>query len=192
MEPVTNKAAIRTTMAHNVMLPLLVLIFVALSSCATMKEESKAAGSSPVRLLAACVNNDKCGYITPKGEVIIKPQFYGAADFSEGLADARINHGDKYGYIDKEGKFVINPQFDDVDHFKEGLASVKIGDKWGYIDKTGKIVIDPQFDRAICFHEGLASVMIGGKWGYIDKAGKIVINPQFDIGGGILAKVLPK
>jgi hypothetical protein len=122
--------------------------------------------------------NGKYGYINPKGEYVINPQFEWADFFSEGLAPVRIDG--KHGFIDKKGQIAINPQFEWVDFFSEGLAPVKIGDKWGFIDKKGKIVINPLFEWADPFSEGLASVMIGDKWGFIDKKGKIVINPLFD------------
>ena len=119
------------------------------------------------------------GYIDKTGQIIIKPKFYNAEQFSEGLAEV-LYDGGKGGYIDKTGEIVIMPRFDEADSFSEGMASVKIGPKYGYIDKTGEIVIKPQFDGAESFSEGMARVMIGPKYGYIDKTGEIVIKPQFD------------
>ena len=132
--------------------------------------------------------NGKWGYINPKGEIVIEPQFDRASDFSakkKGLARVRI--GDKWGYINRAGKF-----FDQVWDFSEGLAVVNIGGKndedgdfqgggkYGYINRAGDVVINPQFDDAWDFSEGLARVKISDKYGYINRAGDVVINPQFD------------
>jgi len=124
------------------------------------------------------LEQDKWGYIDKTGQIVIKPQFDNAENFSEGLA--RVKVGDKYGYIDKTGQIVIKPQFDRAGNFSEGLAEVKVGDKYGYIDKTGQVVITPQFDDTHPFSEGLAQVKVGDKCSYIDKMGRVVIAPQFD------------
>ena len=148
--------------------------------------------------LVRILSEQKVGYVNKKGEVIIKPTFYEAKDFFDGLAAVKISG--KWGYIDKTGKIIIEPLFDCAYPFLEGLARVGIGGaergingsyikKLGYIDKTGKMVIEPQFEIADGFSEGLAAVAIkdmsSGKWegfykyGYIDKSGKFIIKPQF-------------
>ena len=118
------------------------------------------------------------------GKYVINPQFYGAGDFSEGLAFIidRQEIGFKFGFINKEGKIVVEPKYPSVRPFSEGLAAFYDGN-WGYLDKDGKEIIKAQFGDAYSFKNNLAPVQIGdrqsGKWGYIDKAGKLVINPQF-------------
>lgn len=121
------------------------------------------------------------GFIDKSGRIFIKPQYYKADNFSEGLAAVRCHNG-KTGFIDKSGKFVIEPQFYGTGIFSDGLAAVSIGDfsvnKWGYINKSGKYVINLQFDFADDFKEGLAYVRLDNKKGYIDQSGKFVIDPQ--------------
>ncbi|MBU3187647.1 WG repeat-containing protein, partial [Clostridium estertheticum] len=77
----------------------------------------------------------KWGFINKTGEIVIKPQFDFACNFSEGLAAIKVEG--KSGFINKNGKIVIKPQFDniydDVSSFHEGLAMVNIGGKWGFI-----------------------------------------------------------
>ena len=58
-----------------------------------------------------------------------------AGDFSEGLAEVKLNG--KYGFIDKTGKEIIPIKFDYTSGFKNGRAGVKLEGKWGYIDKQG-------------------------------------------------------
>ena len=65
----------------------------------------------------------KYGFIDKSGKMVIEPQFDGASDFSEGLA--QVEKDGKWGFIDKSGKVVIEPQFDWVSDFSEGLAKVR-------------------------------------------------------------------
>ena len=127
--------------------------------------------------------NGTYGYIDKTGkEVVIPPEYYIKANFSEGLAVVYFDGNGKYGYIDKTGKEVIPPKYGLAGDFSEGLAMVylngKDGYKYGYIDKTGKVVIPPKYDSADRFSEGLAKVSLNGKdgykCGYIDKTGNEV------------------
>ena len=132
------------------------------------------------------------GYIDKTGKFVIKPQFYNACDFSEGLAAVEVWLLGEFlwGYIDKTGDFIIKPRFSNACDFSEGLARVCVETedtlshmmrkKWGYINRSGKYVIEPQFDDAFDFSEGLARVYVGNQWGYIDKTGNFVIELPFD------------
>lgn len=131
------------------------------------------------------IQNGKMGYISKKGEIVIRPQFDVSSylgmpqfsEFSEGMA--AIKSKGLIGYIDSSGDFVVAPQFKDGRKFSSGLAAVKIGDRWGFIDQKGALRIAPQFTTAGDFSEGLAQVEVDGKRGYIDKTGKLVIMPRF-------------
>lgn len=68
--------------------------------------------------------NQKYGYRDIDGKEIIKPQFFDACDFSEGLACVRKGKTSSWGYIDKTGQFVIPPTFKQAKPFREGLAAV--------------------------------------------------------------------
>lgn len=120
------------------------------------------------------------GYIDGAGKVIIKPQFYNAKDFSEGMAaiiPATDSGSTLWSYIDETGEIVIKNQEESFP-FSEGLLRVKMNDKYGYVDKRGANAIPTTFDWADDFSEGLASVVIGSEKGYIDKTGQIVIRHQ--------------
>lgn len=137
-------------------------------------------GLAPVRI------GKKWGYVNEKDQIIIKPQFKIAKQFSEELAPVTIN-GKKWGFIDKTGKFIIQPQFTNAEDFSEGLAAVskdtEKGRYWEFIDKSGKIVIEQHIaDVPGNFHEGLSLLFFGSQgFGYADKTGKIVI--KLPLGG---------
>lgn len=123
------------------------------------------------------VQNRKWGFIANIGQMMIKPQFNYAEDFSEGLA--AFKSGGKWGFIDRTGKVVIKPQFEEVRDFLEGRAAFKSSNKWGFIDTTGRVIIAPQFDEVRLFFEGRAAVRKDGKWGFIDRDGNYVTEIVF-------------
>lgn len=90
--------------------------------------------------------NDKVGFLNIKGEVIIKPQFDWADEFSEGLCVVRNDNGKlgsgKNGYIDMAGKLVLDFKYKYAGKFENGKAKVQIDKDFFYIDKTGKIIAD--------------------------------------------------
>jgi len=90
--------------------------------------------------------NDKVGFINIKGEVIIKPQFDWADEFSEGLCVVRNDNGKlgsgKNGYIDTTGKLVIDFKFKYAGKFENGKAKVQVDKDFVFIDKTGNIIAD--------------------------------------------------
>jgi hypothetical protein len=133
------------------------------------------------------------GYVSKAGGISIKPEFPVAEDFSEGLAEVKVEEtaGSKYAFIDKTGRIAIPAQFDQTHPFSEGLAAVDTGFReengsiiagsWGFIDKSGAFVISPRFKAASGFSEGLAPASEGfGLWGYIDRTGRFVIAPAYD------------
>src|SRR5262245_32107903 len=103
------------------------LIFLSLLSLFSFSYLAQAQ-EKPSSELYVVIVNDRRGYIDRTGKIVIKPQFDGATDFSEGLAVVAVHEGGyKEGYIDETGKMVIPPQFDKATAFSEGLALVGIG-----------------------------------------------------------------
>ena len=86
-------------------LSYILMLATLLVSCSKLEEQ----------VLAWVKIGDKYGYINPKGEIVINPQFDEAGSFSEGLADVKI--GGKEGYINPKGEIVIEPQFDSAGPF---------------------------------------------------------------------------
>jgi len=84
--------------------------------------------------------NGKTGFIDGCGNVVIKPIYDSALEFSEGLA--RVEKDGKYGYIDKSGKVVIDFYLDYAGFFYNGLAAVEI-----HGDNAEKFYIDKDNNR---------------------------------------------
>lgn len=135
------------------------------------------------------------GFIDREGHIVIKPKFYEAADFSEGLARVRLTEKGKYGFITKKGRLVIPYQFEWAGDFQDGFAAVKLSKSIaGFIDKTGKLVLHSKNWREVTdFSEGLAIVITEvtdnsvyrgyqeTNCGFIDRIGKFVIAPRFNV-----------
>jgi hypothetical protein len=134
-------------------------------------------------LTSSCfAEHQRFGFVNVKGEVVVKPEFFVAGDFSEGLAPVRIEDSvsSKFAFIDKTGRIVIPANFDQAYSFSEGLAAVEVAGKWGFIDKSGSVVISPQFDYTGSFFEGLARACDdSGSWGFIDRTGRFTIRPKY-------------
>jgi len=111
----------------------------------------------------------KYGYADEKGNIVIKPQFDKALNFSEGLAAVmtKENYVEMWGFIDLTGKMVIPAIYKlRPGRFSEGLAAVRTGDsdyeyEMTYIDKTGKTVMENQKWNLNEFHNGFAWVGTG-------------------------------
>jgi hypothetical protein len=143
------------------------------------------------------------GYINPKGEFVIPPQFHFAQLFSEGLAfvstpDPQANQVNKVGWIDKTGQWVVTEvqglppgtktfsSFYTDCRYSEGLAIFTVYSAQGlplrgYMDRNGKVVIEPrQFNKVGPFIGGIARVYVRGgegssdDYGYINKTGQFI------------------
>jgi hypothetical protein len=108
------------------------------------------------------------GYIDKKGNVVIRPQFELAFDFSDGLA--RVKFNGEWAFIDKRGQIVFVAPFDYADDFQGGYAMVakRPGTtkprfeacelKVSYIGKDGKLTSIGWYNVASRFSEALAFV----------------------------------
>lgn len=88
--------------------------------------------------------HDRVGFIDKTGAIVIRPQFFSAGDFSEGVA-AVMNEEHKYSFMNTKGRRAIAGDFDGASSFVMGLAHVRTGRdyysaKWSYIDKAGKAI----------------------------------------------------
>lgn len=124
------------------------------------------------------------GYIDPKGEYVINPQFDDATMFREGIA--RVKKDGKYGYIRKDGSYLCLPTYISATPFQEGIAWV-VKEKGAptAIDVDGKELFTVKESYSVfCYSEGFAGFSVRTddgdiKWGYLDKKGKVVIPPIY-------------
>ncbi len=144
-------------------------------------------------ILTGCYpENERYGFVDPRGNTAVQPRFIHAGDFSEGLAVVREDKAlpAKYGYIDMTGRMAIQPQFDEAYAFSEGLAAVEIGfsaqngrktsGSWGFINRTGEFAIRPVFQQVRPFSEGLAEASLhSGSWGYVDSSGNFKTQQRY-------------
>lgn len=119
----------------------------------------------------------KYGYKV-KGEWVIPAKFDLVANFSEGVANVRLNG--KWGYINSVGEAVISYKYDNALPFSEGFALVLMNGKWGFIDHDGNALTPFKYDYAKSFKEGMAPVEFNGKWGFIDRTGYEAILCQYE------------
>ena len=75
----------------------------------------------------------KWGYINRAGQMVMKPQFQWAGEFSDGLAPVSFDNTDSpqsfdrkghYGFIDVTGKLKIDAHYLTVSPFYAGIARV--------------------------------------------------------------------
>jgi hypothetical protein len=117
------------------------------------------------------------GFINKKGELVIKPKYLYAEDFSEGM----VNVSDKF--LNETGKTVLlSTDYKIIKGFSEGLAQVNLkNDVPAYINHKGKIVLDLtnlNVTSAYSFSDDMAVVSRSDedhKSGYINKNGKLII-----------------
>ncbi len=82
---------------------------------------------------AAIKKNEKWGFVSSTGEIVIEPKYDEAKSFSYGYAPVKING--KWTLIDIEGMQVMEPQFEDMGAPTEsGIVPVKTeSGKWDLI-----------------------------------------------------------
>ena len=138
----------------------------------------------------------KYGYISEKGKIIIKPQFYQALPFNDNFAIVKIRHNKSerdsfgtYALIDKSGKIVTKSKnFELFGCLDRGILT-KALDEFS-IRPTESLVryynvnthknISGDYKNGSCFKNGLASVLSSNnKYGFINQSGDFKIQPIF-------------
>ncbi|PWT97996.1 MAG: hypothetical protein C5B53_07245 [Candidatus Melainabacteria bacterium] len=149
----------------------------------------------------ACVSNGHgFGFIDKTGTFVVKPQFYQAKRFSDGLAAVEKFDTYEFGFIDHKSNLVIPFIYSDALSFSEGLALVGPVNAphradYFYINKHGDCVLRPKARPKSSFHEGYAlcikstenpnlygnpeDVEPRGPWGFINRAGEVTIAPRY-------------
>ncbi|MFI3285796.1 MAG: WG repeat-containing protein [Rikenellaceae bacterium] len=80
------------------------------------------------------------GYINPKGDTLITPQFVWASNLCEGRAEVETSEG--MGLIDRSGKFIIEPHYKIIEFDPTtGRSRAKVSDnKWLIFDYNGCLI----------------------------------------------------
>jgi hypothetical protein len=83
--------------------------------------------------------NDRYGFKTTDGKVVLRPAFEDAWDFKEGCA--RVKKDGKWGFISESGTVIVAPQYDYVWDFDNGRAKVRMDDGGiRHIDRNGRLL----------------------------------------------------
>ncbi len=156
------------------------------------------AGAGMALLLASCgspsgeadysllpvKSGGRFGYINPKGEYVINPQFDDATMFREGIA--RVKKNGKYGYIHPDGTYLCNPVYVEATIFHDGMAwTVKEKGAPTAIDRNGKELFTVKNVNAVwCYSEVMASFQALDKngdmrFGFRNNKGEVAIPNQF-------------
>lgn len=150
---------------------------VLLTAAAVRSHGQEEEGSDPGPLFRVMYNG-QWGFMDKEGDIVIKPQFEEASDFSpEGVAVVKV--GSNYGFIDKTGKLLKKPILDGVWGVAVRPSGLRMSNRWAYIDAGGRTVIDVQFSQAPGYSDGMIPVEVSGKWGYANTEGEIVVAARY-------------
>ncbi len=180
-------------------------VMICVASAAGMAEAQEAAAPKSVdqgALIPFRGATGKFGYVSERGQIVVKPIFEQAFMFAHGRAVVVV--GGKGGLIDRTGKFVVKPTYDFItcaagdcvggipgeDHtvprggtsedvFFSAGRTQENGIKFGVIDGTGKTLIEPISEIPIVFSTDPILIKTAAGWSFIDKSGKTVIPGPF-------------
>lgn len=133
-------------------------------------------------LAVVCIEG-LCGLIDYSGKYIVKPQYQGISQFSEGRASASIKKETRM--IDQKGNiyFRTNGSLSSLIENRAGFGKIDENNEWsyGYIDRMGKIVIPAIYNYVRDFHEGKAIVENkGGSYSILNFYGKVVSTVEYN------------
>ncbi len=155
-----------------------------LTECSSFKN-----GRALIKILKS-----KYGFINNKGNIVIKPKYFEAQEFYEGLAYVELVNEDEDEddedvkvekfFIDTTGKIAIklDSEIEWVHNFNEGMAAFKDTAGCGFMNSKGKIVI-PQhknWQDLTNYVNGYAAYQCGGDWGVIDSTGTKVLSSVYE------------
>ncbi len=94
----------------------------------------------------AVKKNDKWGYVTPGGNLIINYNFTAAQSFENGIALA--GGAPLTGVINTKGNYVIEPYFERINFINDSLAIAKSRGNYGILNAKGDTVLGFNYSSA--------------------------------------------
>ena len=111
----------------------------ALLGCSRKKPETNSrARANDTGTLERFQQQGKFGFRDAAGDVVIRPEYAEAGNFSWGLVRVKPEAKGNWGYIDATGETVIPPQFEGAGDFVDGIAVVLSKGKLTYIGPDGE------------------------------------------------------
>jgi hypothetical protein len=120
----------------------------------------------------------KYGFIDPRGNVYISPQYPDAGHVSDGMVSVKINN--KWGYVNTDEKLIVQPYYDLALPFHKGTAVTYSRNQYNLINKDGKELHEP-LDNIKPTASGKYLLIQKGKYGLADAAGKEILPVKYDL-----------
>lgn len=129
--------------------------------------------------MCCVVKNEKVGYITSCGKLLIEPE-YDSRSICDEEGFANVCKNGKWGVIDSLNECIIELKYEYASNFRDGIAIVREEGRYGYINIDNHKITDCKFDMAYPFYNGFAVVKMGDKYGVIDKEGHKITECEFE------------
>ncbi len=122
------------------------------------------------------------GYMNEAGDVIVKPKYTFAQDFSNGVG--LVSCSGKWGMVDQQGRERISCNYDGIEllsNTDNRMVRLYVEEpKYGLIDTLGQLRVDAIYEEIGSFSEGRLAVRRGGLWGFVDANGNERVPCQFE------------
>src|SRR2546428_14161777 len=112
----------KLSVALSLQLSLLIIVVASVTQAQTRQTAKIDSGD-----LYPIVKNRRFGFVDGRGRVVIRPQYYWAAPFSEGLAAVIVlekRNQALLAFIDRKGRMTVRPFDGSGTKFSSGVASV--------------------------------------------------------------------
>lgn len=139
-------------------------------------------------LIAVANEDNEWGYVDKKGNVVVDPTYYSAADFSEGFAvvsKKKDNDDEKtFMVIDKNGEKIFQLKKDQEPvrrSFKDGILIVEDGDRFAFYDTKGEATKLSSKIKGVKDWSGRMIAFRGSDGqGVIDLDGEVIVRAKYD------------
>lgn len=147
------------------------------------KEITKCAPYITEGLLGVETEDNKCGFVNTKGEVVIKPEYDNVFPFVDGIA--LVSKEDKYLVIDKTGEevFCLRKGHEPLSYFfNEGRLPVKDSDgRILFYDTKGETYKCPSKVENVRKWNADAYVFKNGsEWGVMNFEGEVIVRAKYN------------